>query len=80
MHKPHNPPPCIGGEHGGKIKAQMTILQGGKQETGRTAPASGKRRALLLVKGNRPTKLVKTVSALAFEPITMRTLRMRAAV
>ena len=34
----------------------MTILQGGKQETSRTAPASGKRRALLLVKGNRPGK------------------------
>ena len=32
----------------------MTILQGGKQETSRTFPASGKRRALLLVKGNRP--------------------------
>ena len=45
----------------------MTILQGGKQETGRTAPASGKRRALLLVKGNRPTKLVRR----RVKPLTM---------
>ena len=34
----------------------MTIIQGGKQETSRMASASGKRRALLLVKGNRPGK------------------------
>ena len=35
----------------------MRILQGGKQETSTAAsPALGKRRALLLVKGNRPGK------------------------
>jgi len=44
----------------------MTILQGGKQETS-TAPALGKRRALLLVKGNRPTKLVRR----RVKPLTM---------